>query len=336
MDRHIDLRDARVLVALTAALLAGGLLALVSCAQQGSGTHVSAASDAAQVTAKEEAAVPTSTEGGAGDAGASAGEGGLEPGGNGADAAGGTSEPGTSPEAEARTESEPDLDPGHKSASIEPAGLSAGDELSTQDVERAGGASSFFYAEPISDEVFARMEGKSFGADCTVPREELRYLRLLHVDAEGRTMVGELVVHRNVADEVLDIFSQLYQAGYPIRKMRLVDDYDADDNASCADDNTSSFNYRVIAGTSTISNHAYGLAIDINPFENPYCVWSMGVVSPEGSSRFVERSLHEPYMIHADDLCYQLFISHGWSWGGAWAGDVTDYQHFEKPDALWQ
>lgn len=218
---------------------------------------------------------------------------------------------------------------------LDPAALSAGDVVSTDDIASAGGADAFFWAEEIPDAVFARMEGKSFGPDCTMARSDLRYLRVLHVDALGTSKVGELVVHKNVADEVVYIFRQLYDAKYPIKKMHLVDDYNADDDASCADDNTSAFNYRVIAGTSTISNHAYGLAIDINTFENPYCRPETGYVSPAEAAYYADRSLYEPYMIHRDDLCYQLFIQYGWSWGGDWSSP-KDYQHFEKPDALWQ
>ena len=216
-----------------------------------------------------------------------------------------------------------------------PVNLPAGSVLRAEDIQRMGGVGAFFWSIEIPDEVFARMEGKSFGSDCTVPRSDLRYLHVLHVDAQGSTLVGELVVNRRVADEVVDIFRQLYEAAYPIHKMHLVDDYDASDDLSCADDNTSSFNFRRIAGTNTISNHAYGLAIDISPFENPYCIPSTGYVSPRAAERFSDRTLREPYMIHTDDLCYQLFTSHGWSWGGNWDTD-KDYQHFEKPEALWE
>lgn len=227
----------------------------------------------------------------------------------------------------------PEQEPGEPS--LDTASLAAGDVVTPDAIASAGGVDAFFWSEEIPDAVFARMEGKSFGPDCTMARSDLRYLRLLHVDAQGTTKVGELVVHKNVADEVVVIFRQLYDAGYPIKKMHLVDDYNADDDASCADDNTSAFNYRLIAGTNTISNHAYGLAIDINTFENPYCRPETGYVSPAEAAYYADRSLYEPYMIHTDDLCYQLFTQHGWSWGGDWSSP-KDYQHFEKPGALWQ
>lgn len=217
--------------------------------------------------------------------------------------------------------------------SLDPHKLTAGDVLSSEQIARGGGEEALFYNEPISDEVFLRMRGLSFGEDCTVPREDLRYVRVLHVDADGVTHVGELVVNRLVADEVTEIFRELYDAKYPIRKMRLVDDYGADDAASCSDDNTSAFNFRTIAGTSMLSNHAWGLAIDINTFENPYYIVSTGHLWPPEAERYLDRSVDDPYVLHVGDACYDAFVSRGWTWGGDWP-DTRDYQHFEKPWVL--
>jgi hypothetical protein len=213
-----------------------------------------------------------------------------------------------------------------------PKEMSAETLLEEKDIARSGGVDAFFWVEPIPNEVFARMEGRSFGKECGIAREDLRFVRVLHADAEGRTLVGELVVNAAVADEVLDIFRQLYDARYPIRRMRLVDDYGADDYESCLDDNTSAFNWRTIAGTSQISNHALGLAIDINTYENPYYIVSSGYICPPDGWDYLNREADIPYMIHRGDLCHELFMSHGWSWGGDW-GDPKDYQHFEKPYA---
>ncbi len=217
-----------------------------------------------------------------------------------------------------------------ESEELDPRSLDAETVLSDDDIRRAGGVDALFWAEEIPDDVFARMQGKSFGEDCTIPREDLSYLRVLHKDAEGATKVGEMVVNASVAQEVVAIFRELYDASYPIRRMRLVDDYEASDDASCMDDNSSCFNFRRITGGTTLSNHAYGLAIDINTYENVYYIPSSGYVFPPDAGHYVNRDLDEPYMIHRGDLCYRLFTERGWSWGGDWQ-DVLDYQHFEKP-----
>ena len=97
------------------------------------------------------------------------------------------------------------------------------------------------------------------------------------------------------------------------------------------DNNTSCFNYRVVSGKTTLSNHSYGLAIDINPFYNPYVRTKDGetLVSPEHAGAYADRSADFPYKIDEDDLCFQVFTNHGFTWGGNWKS-VKDYQHFEK------
>lgn len=212
---------------------------------------------------------------------------------------------------------------------VVPATLAAGTVLTQEEIDRSGGEDAFFWVEEISDETFARMEGKSFGADCTVPRENLRYLKVLHVMADGTIKVGEMVVNAMVADEVLDIFHQLYDSKWPIKKMHLIDDYDGSDDASCADGNSSSFNFRKAVNADVLSNHAFGLAIDINTFENPYYIPSQDYVYPAEAASYLDRSLDEPYMIHRGDLCYTLFTERGWDWGGDWY-NINDFQHFEK------
>ena len=133
------------------------------------------------------------------------------------------------------------------------------------------------------------------------------------------------------------IFRQLFEAGYQFNKIVLVDEYGADDVTSIADNNTSAFNYRTIAGTSQISNHAYGCAIDVNPLNNPYIYYDSngnGTYSEELREwEWEDRNAPdaaERHMITHEDLCYQLFTAYGWSWGGDW-GNPKDYQHFEKP-----
>ncbi len=188
-----------------------------------------------------------------------------------------------------------------------------------------------FYVSEIPDDVFERMQGKSYKADCRVPREELRYVHILHTGFDGETKEGELVVNRAIADDVLDIFEKLYEASYPIEKVRLVDEYDADDEASMSDNNSSSFNYRCISHTNKISKHGLGMAVDINTLYNPYVKTVDGelTIEPAGAGDYVDRDADFPYKIDHDDLCYQLFTEHGFTWGGDWTS-CKDYQHFEK------
>ncbi|MCR4582715.1 MAG: M15 family metallopeptidase, partial [Prevotella sp.] len=161
---------------------------------------------------------------------------------------------------------------------------------------------------------------------------ELRYLRVRHVDAKGREKQGELVCHQSIAADLLDIFRELYRQRYPIEKIRLIDCYDADDERSMSDNNSSCFCYRKIAGQRHLSKHARGMAVDINTLYNP-CVRRRpdGTlhVQPAAGAAYADRSRTSPYRIVRGDLLHRLFLKHGFRWGGAWRS-VKDYQHFEK------
>lgn len=188
-----------------------------------------------------------------------------------------------------------------------------------------------FTSEEIPDEVFARMAGKSYKEDCTVPREDLCYLRISCVGADGSAYIGEMVAAADLAEDLLDIFRQLYEAGYPIERMQLIDDYDARDQASMEANNTTCFNFRQIAGSTKLSNHSLGRAVDINPLYNPYVKKTANgtIYDPPVAEAYADRDKDFPYKIDHDDLCYQLFTAHGFTWGGDW-NSVKDYQHFEK------
>lgn len=205
--------------------------------------------------------------------------------------------------------------------------MDAGTVLTAEQLEGLDTNELFFYEE-ISDQVFARMEGVSFGADCTTAREDLRYVRVLHTGFDGETHIGELVVNRAIAEDIVEIFQSLYEASYPIEKMLLVDEYGGDDELSMEDNNTSCFNFRAVSGTEHLSQHAYGLAIDVNPLYNPYITASG--YEPYNAGDYIDRTLDTPYKIDESDLCYQLFTQHGFTWGGSWSS-VKDYQHFQKP-----
>jgi len=184
-----------------------------------------------------------------------------------------------------------------------------------------------FSAEPIPASVEARMRGVSYPDDAEIKLSDLRYLRLSYVDFDGLEQVGELVCNKAIAEDLLAIFQALYEARYPIRSIRLIDDFGGDDEASMAADNTSCFNYRRKTGMRELSKHALGLAVDINPFENPYVRPSR--VRPDGASVYADRTKDFPHKIDKEDLCYKLFRARGFSWGGSWRS-VQDYQHFEK------
>lgn len=142
-----------------------------------------------------------------------------------------------------------------------------------------------------------------------------------------------MVVNMLVADDVVDIFRQLYENAYPIERMRLVDYWNADDEMSMRDNNSSSFNFRFITHTTKVSKHGRGVAIDINTLYNPYYkLYADGteVVEPATATAYLDRTAEFPYKIVKGDLCYNLFIQHGFEWGGEWTS-CKDYQHFELP-----
>lgn len=192
------------------------------------------------------------------------------------------------------------------------------------------GYEQFFSISMVPEPVRGMMYCCSFKSDVGVSWEDLRYLQVLHCDVDGNSIVGEMVCAATIAKDVLDIMKQLYVAAYPIEKMRLVDYYGGDDEASMRDNNTSCFNQRSITAGGRISKHSYGLAIDINPRYNPYYkVRGKAIIRPEGSEEFLDRKIVTPYTIRKGDLCYRLFKKHGFYWGGDWLGS-KDYQHFEK------
>lgn len=192
-----------------------------------------------------------------------------------------------------------------------------------------------FYYEPLTDLVKKRITGISYPENgCTVPYEDLVYVGLLYFDFEGKEQTGELICNKAIAQDMVEIFYELYRNEYQIERVRLIDEYGGDDTASMADNNTSCFNYRVVDGTPSLSKHAYGLAIDVNPYYNPYVVFNKNgsgdtYISPPGSEIYADRSQDFAYKIDENDLCYRLFTEHGFTWGGNW-NSTKDYQHFQK------
>ena len=192
-----------------------------------------------------------------------------------------------------------------------------------------------FRISEIDEATFARMKGKSYKDDCPIPLGDLRLLHVLHKDLEGNTHKCELVCNVYIASDVLEIFKALYGAGYPIERVRLVDEYNADDETSMRDNNSSCFNFRFISHTTRISKHGLGLAVDINTLYNPYVKEVNGKrnVEPATAEEYTDRTKSFPYKIESGDLCYRLFTERGFEWGGEWK-TVKDYQHFEVSDKV--
>ena len=187
--------------------------------------------------------------------------------------------------------------------------------------------------ESVPSSVQQRMTGSSHDpARCPVELTDLRLLTMRYVGFDGRAHTGQMVVHHRHARGLVGVFRELYEARFPIRRMQLIDAYGGDDNRSMAADNSSAYNCRTVAGTSTFSDHAYGAAVDINPVENPY-VTANGVL-PAAGRRFVDvdRSRDAETargVIVADDVAVRAFARIGWKWGGVW--NEPDYQHFYAP-----
>lgn len=209
--------------------------------------------------------------------------------------------------------------------------MEAGSVLDISGLEQEG-IKQLFSSSELSQEVQQRIWNCSYHENETIGLEDLRYLRVLHMGFDGETHIGELIVNQSISEDVLEIMMELYRQGYPIEKMILIDAYGAEDEASMSDNNTSAFNYREIAGSSRLSKHGMGLAIDINPKYNP-CVKQNEngeqSISPSNGSAYADRSQEFSHKIDENDLCFQLFSDHGFTWGGNWKS-LKDYQHFEK------
>lgn len=203
-----------------------------------------------------------------------------------------------------------------------------------------------FYYEPLSNDLISYITGISYpalpseasentlnvGGQNDISYADLRYVHIIHYDFDGNLAEGELICHNFIAEDLLEIFYDLYVSEYQIEKVTLIENYNGDDTASMADNNTSCFNYRVVDGTKSLSKHALGLAIDINPLYNPYIRYDKKggqTVSPVEGEAYADRTVSFPYKIDPDDLCYRLFAEHGFTWGGNW-NSSKDYQHFQK------
>ena len=179
------------------------------------------------------------------------------------------------------------------------------------------------------DPVTAADLGASWRPGCPLDPRHLRRVEVNYLGFHGQIHRGALIVHDELAADVVAIFEQLRQLRYPIEKIRTVDTYPAaDDELSMEDNNTSAFNCRDIPGTGRWSPHAFGKAIDLNPLLNPY-IDRTGAFQPKNAAPYLDRNRTDPGLLHAADPVVRVFTDRGWRWGGSWRTPI-DYQHFER------
>ena len=232
-----------------------------------------------------------------------------------------------------RREAMTDMKDGHTAAAVTKVltEWQAGKTVSMADIEAFGGLDKCFAAEPIPDEVWQRMQGKTYKKNPHIGRDDLRHIRALHWDYDNQMHVGEMICNKTIADRLTHILRQLFDAKYPIQRMLLPDVYNADDETQMQDNNSSCFCYRTSAGSGKLSKHARGLAVDINPLYNPYHkVRANGtrLIQPATAAKYCDRTKTFHYKIDRNDLCFRLFTEAGFRWGGDWKS-CKDYQHFE-------
>jgi hypothetical protein len=183
-----------------------------------------------------------------------------------------------------------------------------------------------FSAVSLTPALRAQLRKTSWHPGCPVGLGQLRYLRIAYWGFDHRAHLGEMVAVASAAAALRRTFATLFAAKFPIRRMRLVDRYGGSDYASIQADNTSAFNCRDATGTTHWSQHAFGLAVDINPIENPY-VYANGTTTHAASRPYLDRSRVRPGMAVAGGTLVRAFDAVGWGWGGRWPLP-TDYQHF--------
>lgn len=206
-------------------------------------------------------------------------------------------------------------------------------------------STEFIYeVSEIDNSIYNRIKNKSYIENDEITLNDLIYIKFLHFDFNDNVKVGEIIVNKKIKERIINILKELFYNKYQINSFRLVDSYfDSDDEErynidlkSVKYDNSYSFFYRKIYKTDKLSNHAYGLAVDINPKENPYLPFRDGKLDysnlTEEDIYYLEnRDKNIPHVITHDDLVYKLFIKNGFTWGGDWI-NTKDYQHFEVKD----
>lgn len=189
----------------------------------------------------------------------------------------------------------------------------------------AGAATPYTWTSRTIDAALAKRMQYSWRPGCPVPLRDLRYMTMTFVGFDGQPHTGQMVVHADAVTTVARVFGKLYAARFPMRHVRLVDDYQGSDDRSTAGDNTSAFNCRRVEGSSRWSQHAYGRAIDVNPLENPYVSGSH--VDPPAGAPYAKRTPYRRGMV--EGTVVDAFRAQGWGWGGSFR-TTKDYQHFSR------
>jgi D-alanyl-D-alanine carboxypeptidase-like protein len=181
------------------------------------------------------------------------------------------------------------------------------------------------YTSTISEVPAGVLARSTWQAACPVSVNDLRYLTMSFWGFDGRTHTGEMLVNASAAQAVTRVFGELFAARFPIEEMRITSTQALDAPPTGDGNDTSAFVCRPVRGQTNWSSHAYGLAIDLNPFCNPYT--ARDLVLPELASAYLDRSWKRPGMVLAGDATVRAFAAIGWSWGGAWTSP-TDRMHF--------
>lgn len=178
--------------------------------------------------------------------------------------------------------------------------------------------------DPITPEVLAR---SSWVPECPVTLDELSYLTVTHFGFDQRFHTGEMIVNASVAEDIVDVFRQLHEARFPIEQMRVITKEEIDAHPTGDWNDTTSFVCRPAVGSTSWSQHAYGFAVDLNPFHNPYLKGDL--VLPELASVYTDRDAVRVGMIVPGDVATEAFAGIGWGWGGNWSS-LKDWMHFSQ------
>lgn len=190
--------------------------------------------------------------------------------------------------------------------------------------------------------LFNYINNRSYRDNLDIELGDLRYITIYYYNFNNSICIGHLIVNKIIEEDILYIFSELYNNRYQLYSVKLIEEFWSGDNLSTdklsmKNNNSSCFNYRLIDGSNRLSYHALGLAVDINPVNNPYIINRNGVLdysdlNDEGLYYASNRDKSIPHVITHNDLAYKLFTERGFIWGGDWDSKYRsiDYQHFEK------